>query len=242
MYLVESQGKLLLMDGGCRPDVETVKNYIENKLNKSISDLKLVILTHAHPDHSGGARLFQKKYNIKIAGPENINEWYAGLSGLLTYWIDLLLTYMVAMRKSGKFKNIIFSRKQNLDYKLRDLDLIPGFEDWKVLSAPGHTAVDLTIYNETENKAYIADNLVGTGKKIFRPYPLSFPEKYKKSLQRYIDLDIKTFMLAHYGEVEVSKEHLESLIKSTPQVARNHRNTLPTIFKHLFKAMLKKKR
>ena len=165
MYLVESEGKLLLLDGGCRCDVETIKKYIETKLNKSIDDLKLVIVTHAHPDHSGGARLFQNKYSIKIAGPEHINEWYAGLSGFLTYWVDILLTHMVAMRKSGKLQNIFFPRKQNLDYVLSDLDLIPGFEDWKALSAPGHTAVDLTIYNEKENRAYIADNLVGTAKK-----------------------------------------------------------------------------
>ena len=71
---------------------------------------------------------------------------------------------------------------------------------------------------------------------------MSFPEKYKKTLQRYIDLKIKTFMLAHHGEVEISKERLESLINSTPQVARNHKNTLPKILRHLFRALLKKKR
>lgn len=242
IYLVEGHNGLLLLDSGCRCDVETVKNYIEQKLNRSFSDLKLVIVSHAHPDHSGGARLFQKKYNIKIAGHQNINLWYQGLFGLIKYLIDLLLTYMVAMRKSGKIKNIIFSRKQKLDYELEDMSVVPGFENWKTLFCPGHTAVDLTLYNEQESLAYVADNLVGSRKNIFRPYPLTFPELYRSSLQKYLDLNIKKYLLAHYGEVEVARERIEFLIQTTPKRARVHKNTLPIIFKHLLRSILRKRK
>lgn len=242
IYLVQNKENLFLLDGGCRCDVENVKKYIEDELNKKIDDLKLVIVTHAHPDHSGGAYFFQKRYGIKIAGPENINDWYRGISGFSTYFIDLLLTYMVAMRKTGHFRNILFPRKQNLDFIFKDNSFIPGLEGWQVLSCPGHTAVDLTLYNEKEKIAYVADNLVGGEKNIFRPYPLSFPNKYKEALQRYLDLDIQRYLLAHYGEVSVSREKIEFLIETTPHIARVHKNTLPTIMKHLFKSFFRSKK
>ena len=104
LYLVEQDEKLLLLDSGCRCDVDIVKSYIEKDLNKKMSDLKCVIVTHSHPDHSGGAFVFQKKYQIPIAAMESINEWYKGVDGFLAYYIDILLTYLVAIKKKQKIK------------------------------------------------------------------------------------------------------------------------------------------
>lgn len=236
LYLVETNQGLLLLDSGCRCDVEIVQRFIENTLNKKMEDLKLVIVTHAHPDHSGGASFYKEKFKTKIAGPENVNNWYRGFEGILTYGIDLLLTYLVALRKKKGIKNILFPRKLRLDFALKDGDAIPGFENWKVLQTPGHTTDDLTLYCQRENTAYIADMIVGQRKEFFRPYPLSLPGEYKKSLQKYIDLKIETFLMAHYGINVISEDQIKKNIDKTPSIPRVHRNTLPTILKHLLRA------
>ena len=54
-YLAVYPDKLMLLDGGCRPDVALVLGYIKNTLKRPISDLKVVVVTHMHPDHAGGA-------------------------------------------------------------------------------------------------------------------------------------------------------------------------------------------
>lgn len=161
IYLVEQNDSFLMLDGGCASDVEKVKNYLES-LGKSIKDLRLVIVTHAHPDHSGGANKFSRLYNIPIAAPENLNDWYKGIAGFVKYWVDLLLAYMVAIKKTKRFENMLFERHTHIDITLYDGDAIKGFEGWSALTCPGHTNVDLSIVNLNDKIAYIADNLVGT--------------------------------------------------------------------------------
>lgn len=239
LYLVEVDEQLLLLDSGCRCDVKVVKEFIENKLNKKMSDLKLVIITHAHPDHSGGAYFYKKMFNIKLAGPEGINLWYSGIKGFFTYAVDVTLTYLVAFRKKRGFLNIIFPRKIELDYILKDRDLIPGFSMWLALSSPGHTANDLTIYCPHIKTAYIADIIVGSPKGYFRPYPLSFPDQYKNSLQRLMDLEIEDFLLAHHGKNKIPYSVINKLLGGTPVIPRIHKNTLGKILKQFLKAFLR---
>lgn len=225
IYLVEYLEGLLLLDGCCRCDIPVVESFIAN-------ELKLVVSTHAHPDHAGGLFYFKQK-GISIAGPKNLMSWYSGVSGFFTYWIDILLTYLVAINKKSGFKNILFPRKISLDFKLNDLDRVPGFEEWQVLSCAGHTGIDLSIWHSKDKIAHVADNFVGNQKNVFRPYPIVYPEKY-------IDLNIETFLIAHYGKVIVSKEKIEKLIETTPIKARKHTNTLPAIFLKLVKALIRK--
>ena len=241
IYLVEQQGVFFLLDGCSRPDVEVVKHYLEQVLGKSIYDLKLVIATHAHPDHFGGVSFFKNLYDIPVAGPAQVNSWYAGSFGFFTYCTDILLTYLVAVNKKKPIRNILFPRSVNLDYILRDQDVVPGFESWQVLVCPGHTDMDLSLYHSGDNLAYIADNLVGKKNKVFRPYPLIRPDLYRETLTRYINLGIENFLIAHYGKVRVTKQQLESLIRSIPNEPRRHLTTLPRILLKLLKAFFRKK-
>ncbi len=239
IHLVEENGRFMLLDGCSRPDVEAVQSFIENKLNRPFSDLKLVISTHAHPDHSGGLYWFQKK-GIPIAGPQELNQWYRGISGFFTYLVDILLTYLVAMKRKKTFKNIFFPRTVKLDYTLKEKMAIPGFEQWQVLECPGHTNHDLTIYHAYNKVAYIADNFVQVKHQVSRPYPLFDPKRYKQSLQRYINLGINDFLLAHYGRVTASNEQIKTLIDTTPSRPRRHINTLPKIIIKLVRSIIRK--
>lgn len=239
IYLVEQDNSFFIMDGCCRPDISLIENYITKTLKRNWSDLKLVISTHAHPDHMGGLKYFKEK-GVEVAGPKNLNSWYNGPSGFFTYWVDILLTYLVAMSKKKNFQNILFPRQIKLDLELSEGDTIPGFEGWKILECPGHTNVDLSIYHASTKKIYIADNFVGRSMKIFRPYPIGYPIKYKASLQRYLDFGVNDFLLAHHGEVQISSDRIKELINTTPEKARRHLNTLPAILFKLMRSSIRK--
>ena len=45
-YLAVYPDKLMLLDGGCRPDVALVLDYIKDTLKRPITDLKAVSYTH----------------------------------------------------------------------------------------------------------------------------------------------------------------------------------------------------
>lgn len=241
IYLVEQDDKLLLLDGCARPDIPVVESFIVEKLNRRFSDLALVIATHAHPDHAGGLS-FYKARGIKIAGPVELNSWYAGFTGFFTYWVDILLTWLVAINKNRGLKNIIFPRQIKLDLLLREGMDVPGFDGWSVLEAPGHTNVDLSIYHARDQIAYVADNFVGSKRNVFRPYPIAYPHKYRATLQKYINLGIENFMIAHYGTIKIPHIRINELINTTPTTPRRHTNTLPAIFLKLLKAFIAKLR
>lgn len=201
--------------------------------------MKLVIVTHAHPDHSGGAPIYREKYQIPIAAAENINDHYLGASGILAYSIDLLLANMVALKKSNNFEKINFKRKIKFDYVLMDRDPIPFFEDWIAIKASGHTEYDVSIFHLENKIAYIADNIISSKSSYYRPYPISNPIEYKKTLSKYISLNIKSYLLAHYSTHQISDEVIKKLRDEAPEKPRIHRTTLPTILKHFTKSFLK---
>ncbi|MEC9282995.1 MAG: MBL fold metallo-hydrolase [Bdellovibrionota bacterium] len=243
MYLVEYSDKLLLLDSGTKLDVQLVRDFITKELKRDFLDLKLVLISHAHPDHSGGAAYFQK-LGIPIAGPHNINNWYRGLSGFITYHVDISLLYMVwtkVKKQNAKLRSVYFPRHLKLDFELRELERIPGFEDWQSLHTDGHTESDLSFYNKKNEFIYIADNVVRNRKGFLSPYPVVFPEKYKMSLTKYLQLPIQYFAIAHYGIHNISKEQIQILRDGTGSKPRRHRTSLGKIlFGMLFRKSKKR--
>jgi glyoxylase-like metal-dependent hydrolase (beta-lactamase superfamily II) len=235
LYLIEYDHGLLLLDGGCRPDVKTVLNFIKENLNRPESDLKLVCVTHAHPDHSGGAS-FYKKRGIKVVGTQACNQWYRGLSGFFTYLTDIFLTYVVAakVRKENVYQNVLFSRKVNFDEYLIAGQTLPGFPDWQVIEAPGHTDNDISFYHPSTNTAYIGDNIIAIHNKFMAPYPIVLPVHYKNSLGLYIKLGIKNFLMAHYGAHQVPHSEIEKIISKVSDEPRRHKTALPALLLKLF--------
>ena len=67
-YLAVYPDKLMLIDSGCRGDVEPILNYITDTLQRPLSQLKTVVVSHMHPDHAGGAALLRKKNWLSDCG------------------------------------------------------------------------------------------------------------------------------------------------------------------------------
>ena len=225
LYLVEYPTKLLLLDGGCRCDADVVVEYIAT-LGRSITELKLVVITHHHPDHSGAAPILQKQYGIPIAALPIINKWYVGLNGWLTQKTDIFLTYYVARKKKKRFKHLRFPRMINIDFPLTDGASIPLFEDWQLLCTPGHTTVDTSIYHCKESIAYVADLLIGFGTRYSMPYPISDPVHYRQSLSTIKELNLKHILLAHHGAHSIPSDIFDSIINQVSNRPKNHVNSI----------------
>ena len=83
-YIIEYPDKILILDSGCRPDYKKILEFVTIQLARGIKDIKLVALSHAHPDHMGGADLLQTKFQIPIAatgrggGRVGLTAWARG--------------------------------------------------------------------------------------------------------------------------------------------------------------------
>ncbi len=199
IYLVEYPDKMLLLDGTCRCDVKTVNKFVTEKLNKTMDDIKLIVVTHMHPDHAGGASKFKKKYSIPITANPACNSWYTGANGLLQHKVDISLAYYVVKEKERGFKNLAYKRFIPIDHPVRDNDTLPGFEDWRVIETPGHTNHDINLYNEKLEMLYVADNILKIKNKYVPPFPIVYPDRMIATLGKISKLKVKTILMAHGG-------------------------------------------
>lgn len=160
MYLAEYPDKLLLLDGASRADIPHLKDFIEHQLHRPFSDLKLVVVTHMHPDHAGGAHKLRDLTGCKLLAAKRENQWYSGVDGWLMHLTDLMLARWMANRMRKPKQNLWYSRKLKPDIELIDGQFIPGFDDWQVLETLGHTDRDLSVYHSEQDVLYVADLMV----------------------------------------------------------------------------------
>ncbi len=223
------------MDSGCSCDENIIVNFITKTLNRNISDLKLIAITHFHPDHIGGAKRLQKKYKIPIATGADFNSHYNGLAGVINHLVDICLTHYVAYKSGKKLKWIFFSRKINPDFTFKDNQPLPNFNDWTVLSTPGHTYLDYSYYHHETKTCYVSDNIICHKKKLIRPYPIYSPPLYINSLNLYLNLNIETYLLAHKNKHNLSNEQITLLKDNTPSTKRTHLSLLNSLFRNILK-------
>lgn len=217
IYLVEYPDRLLLLDGCCRADINTLEQFITGTLGKTLSDLQLIVVTHMHPDHAGAAAKLRKMTGCKIATANMPKQWYAGISGRLTHLIDISLAVWVAGRMGKAKKNLWYSPVLKADYQLNDQDSLPGFSDWCVYTTPGHTDRDLSVFHRDSNKIYVGDLLVKVKKRFIPPIPVNYPEQYRASLSKVKNMQPQSMLLAHGGEVSLTEQDYAHLFTVAPR-------------------------
>lgn len=202
LYIAEYDTKLLLLDCGTKNDVERIKNFCEDKLKRSIRDIKLAVATHNHPDHSGGADLLRRLYQIPVASEKGIDLWYKGFSGFIQHKIDCLLAHVVRRANGKKLQPVVFKRFVNPDYRVKDTDTLPGFPDWQVIFVPGHTTHDIVLYNKEEKLLYSSDLIINVHGRYNLPIPVFFPGKMTRSFRKLMKFEIKKLLPAHGEAIE----------------------------------------
>ena len=222
IYLAEDSEGLLLLDGCSRADVDKVCLYITSTLGRPLSDLKLIVVTHMHPDHAGGAMRLRERTGAQVASHPKAAAWYKGLSGRTAHIIDLLLTWWVADRIGKAKESIWYNPILAPDILLKDKQTLPIFANWQVLYTPGHTDHDLSVMHVPSKQAYIADVLVKVKEKLVPPYPLCHPNQYRESLKTLAQSSIDTFFCAHVPPTAKSDIDFEHVIDNAPIKPKNH--------------------
>lgn len=197
LFLVEYGDRLLLLDCGSINDVKRIEWYCASILERPLSDIKLAIVSHNHPDHAGGASILRKKYGIPLAAHPRVDYWYEGPGGFLQHIVDCYLATFVAYRKKTRLERILFDRRVNPDFILQDGDSIPYFPEWQALHIPGHTMSDIALYNSEDKILYPGDCLMNLDGKLCLPIPVLFPDKMAASLQRMAELEVNNILPAH---------------------------------------------
>ena len=222
IYLVQDDSGLLLLDGCSRADIATVCDYIQQQLGLPLTVLKLIMVTHMHPDHAGGARALKQITKAQIITGNVPGQWYSGLDGWLMHLTDILLAHWVAGRMKKSRRLIWYSPWMKADRYLNDEDQIPEFEDWRVLFTQGHTDRDISLWHQPSHKVYVADLMVKVKARFIPPYPVFYPNRYKASLNRIRQLAPDSILLAHGAEVQLTEADFDYLQQKAPSIPATH--------------------
>lgn len=233
IYLVEYSDKLLLLDGCSRADHDIVIDYIEHTLKRSRFDLALILVTHMHPDHAGGAYLLAKSCSAKIATSNAPGQWYSGFDGMLMHWTDMLLAAYVGTRKGKRWQLCYYPRYLKADHYLADGMIVPDFAEWQIMHTPGHTDRDIAVFHLPSQRIYVADLMVKVKGKLIAPFPLFYPKRYCHSLLAIKLLAPRSVLLAHEGEIPFSEIDFDGLIDSAPKVPVTHWRSIKHKVKHV---------
>lgn len=204
LYLAVYKDKVLLIDSGCRSDVPRIEQAMKRRLNRPMRQITLAVASHTHPDHAGGAHTLRKRHAIPVAAPKGINLWYAGFSGGIQHKIDIMLGYFVAWTLHYPFEVTCYNKRLPYDHPLRDGDRLPGFEDWQVITTPGHTSHDVVLYHAESKTLYAADVILKVGSGYRPPFPVSMKKEMRESVEKLRHLKVDHLLMAHGGAERVT--------------------------------------
>jgi glyoxylase-like metal-dependent hydrolase (beta-lactamase superfamily II) len=160
-YLLENNG-LSLIDTGYPGQTGSILNYMKKKLGRTPSDLKTIILTHCDIDHIGNARNLREITGARIAIHKVEAEYVAGRKTRLgpnpARW-DIDAVYKAIAGYMGLIKVQPFEA----DITVEEEDELAGL---RVISAPGHTAGSMALYEPDKRILFSGDSMIYTGKRM----------------------------------------------------------------------------
>lgn len=188
-YIIVRDG-LTLIDTGLPHGTAQILAYLRNVLQKNPSDVRTIILTHFHVDHTGNVVELKKVSGAKVAIHEADADYVSGkkarpsLKGVR----GLLMTVLGSL----------FFRSPDFqpDTLLKDGDIIAGLT---CIHTPGHTPGSICLLDPGTKVLFSGDLLRYDGVKIDGPPPQFTPDmgRAMQSVKKIAALDFGILLSGH---------------------------------------------
>jgi glyoxylase-like metal-dependent hydrolase (beta-lactamase superfamily II) len=163
-YLLRAGESWVLVDAGWEGDAPRIEAAARALLGPGAPPAA-ILLTHAHPDHEGAARVLAETWRCPIllhaaevaiaSGDFAAMERYAGP---LDRWVIL-----PAMRAIGERRRAAVLARGSLAGLIRELEpggVVPGAEGWTWVHTPGHTPGHVSFVRAADRVVLTGDALV----------------------------------------------------------------------------------
>ena len=192
--LVED-GAVLLVDAGLRGSSGLITSGLR-ALGLSFDQIGCVVLTHAHPDHSGGLSELVSGTSITVAVHRLDADIIAGAVPPLN------------PAQKGLFAKIgqplvtrLMGSPVTVDSRLEDGDSISFPTDARVVHLPGHTAGSIGLHLPEKRAIIVGDALQYKLARRLSPPAAGVtrhPLEAMRSLHKLLDLDFDTICFSHF--------------------------------------------
>lgn len=229
-HLVRGAGGCILVDTGLPGSESKVEKALTTH-GLSFSDIKLIVITHAHVDHAGGAYALRELSQAPIVAHADDAKHYSRETKMTycpTGWVGRLLrkTPIPHQPYRGFAPDILLSKDDTLDLSRYG---IPG----TIGHTPGHTVGSISV-RLSSNDALVGD-LIASGVLIGglirtnhakRPPYEDDPCAVGMALQRLLDSGMERFYMGHGGPLAAREvqRHAQSLMTMKQGISRAETN------------------
>jgi glyoxylase-like metal-dependent hydrolase (beta-lactamase superfamily II) len=189
--LVIAEEEITLVDTAMRGNSPQIVDFI-NELGRSPQDIRLVIITHNHLDHTGGLAEIRR-----ISSP-----------GVAIHKADILETdnrpkYRGASRPLNAVFSVLHSvfsaRLGSVDIRLSGGEMLKPLGGLEVIHTPGHTAGSISLYSRTHKLVIVGDAIRNRRGKLYLPPRMASTDvaQAAESIKKIAGLDFSILCSGH---------------------------------------------
>lgn len=195
--VIETEDGVVMVDAGSRGSLRRVSSGLD-AIGRSMDDLRLVAITHGHPDHVGGLDKIVEASSARVAAHRDDAGVIDGTGP------------MVSPYRSGFLANVtrpfitpFYGAPVVVDYLVEDGDTLPAVPEMRVVHVPGHTAGSMCIYLPSRKLIMVGDamqnrfnRLTGPAAAVTKDLPQAM-----ESLKKLLLLDIDVICFGHHAPI-----------------------------------------
>jgi glyoxylase-like metal-dependent hydrolase (beta-lactamase superfamily II) len=182
VYVLLAKDGYYLIDTGIFMKTKYLIEILE-KNELPLSNLKMIILTHCHCDHIGGAAELVKYSGAKLAAHKNDVEFILQKSVIEGAYHNMMLEEQKFMRQ---FNCVV----RQIDYVLDDDDVIDIICGLQVINVPGHTPGSIALYQADKKIMFFSDVIRN---KQDKGLVIGIPEKFNVNTNQ-VNIDAKRLL------------------------------------------------
>lgn len=195
LYVIRGKKGDILIDTGFICMKKRIKKWLDQ------FNIKLIILTHVHVDHSWNVKYIKDLYNCQVAIgiKDKVNIDNSKIDSIakslkLQRWTNLMNWGM----------NKFIPQEYEVDYYLKNNEIIKKYGlELKIISLKGHTTGSIGI--KYKDYLFVGDALVNRGTKVSIAFQNQHPLDAVKSIKKILKEKPKIIFVGHDKEITKDK-------------------------------------
>jgi glyoxylase-like metal-dependent hydrolase (beta-lactamase superfamily II) len=218
-YAIRTPQGIVLVDAGMDSTALDIECLLE-AMGEPLASIRAILLTHWHNDHAAGARVLQEKTGCGIYYHQGEEAWLTGKTaqgGLSGWFSKRIPEWGPGILLIGLLGEAV-PEPVTATAHITDGQVL--FDDFEVITTPGHTVGHVSFYYTPEKALFAGDALAVIGQTVrfmSRPVTLNVPEA-RASMIKCLSRDIQRLCPGHRRPLtenvsvacDAMRQHLEN--------------------------------